>query len=135
MRVLLDTNILVSAMLVKASTPGRIYLGWLQGSFVLLTCKEQLAELRSTLRKPAIAKRVRRHEAGRLINNLKSAAIFLENLPEVCRSPDPEDDFLLAAAEAGGADYLVTGDKSGLLSLARHRGTRIICASEFAGLL
>ena len=34
------------------------------------------------------------------------------------RSPDPTDDFLLALSEAGKADYLVTGDKSGLLALA-----------------
>jgi len=44
------------------------------------------------------------------------------------------DDFLLALSEAGKADYLVTGDKSGLLSLARHAGTQIISASEFATL-
>jgi predicted nucleic acid-binding protein len=39
-------------------------------------------------------------------------------LPRVERSPHPIDDFLLALSEAGKADYLVTGDKSGLLSLA-----------------
>jgi predicted nucleic acid-binding protein len=55
-------------------------------------------------------------------------------LPRVRRSPDPTDDFLLALSEAGKADYLVTGDKSGLLSLARHAGTRIVSASEFATL-
>ena len=43
---------------------------------------------------------------------------MVDPLPIVVRSPDPTDDFLLAAAEAGGADYLVTGDKSGLLSLS-----------------
>jgi predicted nucleic acid-binding protein len=48
------------------------------------------------------------------------------------RSPDPNDDFLLAAAEAGHADYLVTGDKSGLLALLRHEGTRIVTAASFA---
>ena len=42
--------------------------------------------------------------------------------------------FLLALAEKGEADYLVTGDKSGLLALATHKGTRIIRARDFAGL-
>ena len=50
------------------------------------------------------------------------------------RSPDPADNFLLALAEAGNADYLVTGDKSGLLALASHKSTRIITARDFAGL-
>jgi predicted nucleic acid-binding protein len=42
----------------------------------------------------------------------------------VRRSPDPADNFLLALAEAGNADYLVTGDKSGLLALASHKSAR-----------
>jgi predicted nucleic acid-binding protein len=55
-------------------------------------------------------------------------------LPHVERSPDPTDDFLLALSEAAEADYLVTGDKTGLLLLVRHKTTRIISASEFAAL-
>ena len=55
-------------------------------------------------------------------------------LPPVKRSPDPNDDFLLAMAEAGKADYLVTGDKRGLLSLHRHKATRIISAVDFGAL-
>jgi predicted nucleic acid-binding protein len=49
--------------------------------------------------------------------------------------PDPGDNFLLGLAEAGNADYLVTGQKSGLLSLASHKSTRIITARDFASLL
>ena len=45
------------------------------------------------------------------------------------------DDFLLAMSEAGHADYLVTGDKSDLLALARHKRTRIVSPVEFAAFL
>jgi uncharacterized protein len=45
---------------------------------------------------------------------------------------DPTDDFLLTLSEAGKADYLVTGDKSGLLALNRHKATLIVSASDFA---
>ena len=38
-------------------------------------------------------------------------------------------------AESGKADYLVTGDKSGLLTLRRHRATRIVSARDFASVL
>ncbi len=55
-------------------------------------------------------------------------------LPRVKRSPDPGDNYLLALAEAGEADYLVTGDKSGLLVLAHHKSARIITARDFASL-
>ena len=51
------------------------------------------------------------------------------------RSPDPDDDFLLATAQAARAGYLVTGDKSGLLSLKKHGTTRILTARALLKLL
>ncbi len=66
-----------------------------------------------------------------MLNQLKRMAEMVETLPHVVRSPDSEDNFLLAMAEAGGADILVTGDKDGLLALVRHNGTRIISATAF----
>jgi predicted nucleic acid-binding protein len=101
---------------------------------MLLACAEQLDELRATLRKPAIAARIKPHNAGRLVNQLKDIAEIVGPLPHVERSPDPTDDFLLALSEAARADYLVTGDKNGLLPLVRHKTTRIKSASEFAAL-
>jgi putative PIN family toxin of toxin-antitoxin system len=135
MRVILDTNILVSALLIRTGTPSEIYRAWVEGAFILITCQEQLDELRSTLRKPALKGRIRVDQAGRMINNLNALAVMVDSLPHVPRSPDPEDDFLLATAEVGHADYLVTGDKSGLLSLIKHQGTRILNASDFASRL
>jgi predicted nucleic acid-binding protein len=49
MRVVLDTNILASALLVQLGNPAAIYRAWQQGYFTLLICAEQLEELRSTL--------------------------------------------------------------------------------------
>ena len=132
MRVILDTNVLISALLVQAGTPGLIYHAWTDGAFTLLSCQSQLDELRATLRKPSLAERIRPHHAGHMINELKDMAVMVDPLPRVVRSPDPNDDFLLAAAEAGHADYLVTCDRSGLLDLVRHERTRIITAANFA---
>jgi predicted nucleic acid-binding protein len=52
----------------------------------------------------------------------------------VKRSPDLGDNFLLAMAEAGRADYLVTGNKGGLLGLASHKATQIIAPRDFVAL-
>ena len=71
-----------------------------------------------------MAELIKPHKAGRLVNQIRRLAENVGELPRVERSPDPTDDFLLALAEAGQADYLVTGDKSGLLALARHKATR-----------
>ncbi len=49
-------------------------------------------------------------------------------------SPDPYDNYLLAMAAAGAADYLVTGDKRDLLALERHGGTRIVTVRTFVAL-
>jgi putative PIN family toxin of toxin-antitoxin system len=134
MRVVLDTNILISALMVQTGNPAAIYRAWQDGYFTLLTCAEHLDELRATLRKPAVAERIKPYKAGSLVNEIKELTENIGSLPRVHRSPDPTDDFLLALSQAGKADYLVTGDKGGLLALDRHKGTRIISASDFAAL-
>ena len=134
MRVVLDTNILVSALISAAGHPFAIYDAREDGKFTLLTCAEHLDELRATLQKPRIAELIKPHKAGRLVNQIKNLAEEISPLPRVKRSPDPNDDFLLALSEAGQADYLVTGDKSGLLLLDRHKTTQILSVRKFAAL-
>jgi uncharacterized protein len=134
MRVVLDTNILVSALIAPSGKPAAIFNAWEAGKFTLLACAEQLDELRATLHKPRVAELIKPHKAGRLVNQVKKLAEDIDPLPRVERSPDLTDDFLLALSEAGKADYLVTGDKSGLLALGRHQATRIVSAREFAAL-
>ena len=134
MRVVIDTNILVSALIAPAGKPAAIIDAWLDGKLTLLTCAAHVDELRSTLQKPRVAELIKPHKAGRLVNQIKRFADDVGVLPRVERSPDPADDFLLALSEAGRADYLVTGDKSGLLVLARHKSTSIVSAREFAAL-
>jgi putative PIN family toxin of toxin-antitoxin system len=135
MRVVLDTNVLISALMIQTGNPAAIYRAWQQGQCTLLTCAEHLDELRATLRKPAIAERIKPYKAGGLVNELKKLAESVDALPPVRRSPDPTDDFLLALCEAGKADYLVTGDKSGLLALDRHKDTRIVSPRTFVASL
>ena len=134
MRVVLDTNIIVSALIAPAGKPAAIIDAWLDGKFTLLTCAAHVDELRSTLQKPRVAELVKPHKAGRLVNQIKRFAEDIEPLPPVERSPDPDDDYLLALSEAGKADYLVTGDKNDLLDLDTHKGTQIISARDFAAL-
>jgi predicted nucleic acid-binding protein len=55
MRVVLDTNILVSALISPVGRPAAIYSAWEDGRFTLLTCAEHLDEVRATLQKPRVA--------------------------------------------------------------------------------
>lgn len=132
MRVVLDTNILISALMIRGGTTDTIVQAWQHRAYTLLTCDQQIEELRDCFTRPwLVPERIRRHEAGRLLNHLRRQAVFIAPLPVVTRSPDPNDDFLLALAESGHADYLVTGDKAGLLPLRTHRGARIVTARDF----
>jgi predicted nucleic acid-binding protein len=69
--------------------------------------------------------------AGRLINEIRNLAIPLAALPIVTVSPDPYDNYLLAMAVAGTADFLITGDKGDLLALKTYEGTKILTTREF----
>ena len=100
-----------------------------------MTGEHQFEEFKRVTRDPALRKRVKPAEAGTLVNQLRALALSPKALPKVERSSDPHDDFLLALAEAASADYLVTGDKSGLLALRKHRRTRIVTARRFGKLL
>jgi predicted nucleic acid-binding protein len=70
-----------------------------------------------------------------MINDIRRLALMCDPLPQVIVSPDPNDDFLLAIAQAAAADYLVTGDKSDLLALGAHGRTRIVSARSMVQFL
>ena len=103
----------------------------MQTKFELATSEVQITELRAVSRRPELRSRLRPSEVGHLVNELRALALFFADLPDVTASPDPDDNFLLAIAQASQADYLVTGDKSGLLALERCEGTNIITARAF----
>ena len=123
MRLVVDTNILISALLAGSSLPAQLILLWREGRFDLLTSAAQLDELRRVTRYPKIRERLAPALAGRLINDVLELAVMLPALPVVTASPDPDDNYLLAMAAAGAADFLVTGDKRDLLALRLFQGT------------
>ncbi|MEZ5656838.1 MAG: putative toxin-antitoxin system toxin component, PIN family [Sphingobium sp.] len=131
MRVILDTNVLVSALLYERSLPYQLVTLWRQGRFTLLTSAEQLDELRRVTRYPKIRARLTPALAGRLINDLKSIADMVTNLPDVTVCRDQWDNYLLATIEAGNADILITGDKADLISIGRHAGANIMTVRQF----
>jgi hypothetical protein len=108
---------------------------WRDGCFTLLTSELQIEEIRRVTRREGLRFRIHQAEAGRLVNDLRRLATLIENLPTLDVSPDPHDNFLLAMAQAGQADLIVTGDKRDLLCLPSHQGTRILTARDALGLL
>ena len=59
MRVILDTNVLLSAVMKRETPPARLYRAWREGRFELVSCEEQLAEIRDVSRRPQLRGRLR----------------------------------------------------------------------------
>lgn len=135
MRVVLDANVFLSALLTAEGRSSRVVDAWLDGRFTLLSHALLMQELRVVTRRDSIRVLIAPASAGRLVNQIAAEAVMVRRLPRVRRSSDPGDDFLLALCEAGHADYLVTGDKAGLLDLKRHERTKIITVRRFSAIL
>ena len=131
MRVVLDTNVFVSALLAQSSLPGQLVGHWRRGEFILLTAALQLDELREVTRYPKISERIKATTAGRLMNDLRKVAVLVDPLLTVDVSRDPFDNYLLGIALGGEADYLVSGDKPGLLRLGRYEATKVVSVRDF----
>ena len=135
MRVVLDTGILIAALNTKDTPPDRIYQAWRKRRFELVTSQWQLDEFRRVSRYPKLRKYLQPIEAGNLVNGLRHQARFLENLPDVDLSEDPDDNPLLAMAIAGDVDYLVSGDKRDVLALKKVGKASIVTARGFLTIL
>ncbi len=126
MRVVLDPNVLISALLF-GGVPEQPLRRGLDGSFDMASSETLLDELEDKLRDRFRFGRAR----ARLVREELEAAVDLavpEEVPAVAR--DADDDHVLAAAVAGSEDVIVTGDKD-LLVLERHAGVRIMTVGEF----
>ena len=134
MRVILDSNILLSALLSPHGPPHQIYQAWRWGRFELVTSRIQLDEIRRASRYPKFRGILQPHRVGHMVNNLQGT-IVIDRLPGGYETADPHDAWLLALADAASAHYLVTGDKrSGLLARRRVGVASIVTAAEFCEL-
>jgi putative PIN family toxin of toxin-antitoxin system len=129
MRLILDTNILLSALLSPSGTPAKLLAAWEQKRFTLVACDRLVAELRDVAGRPFFRSRLRASVTELLAAGLRDFSFFCRELPSGRAAPDfpadRKDSYLLALAEASQADFLVTGDKK-LLLLKHHGSTRIV---------
>ncbi len=74
MRVVLDTNVLVSALIVSGGLSDWLYQAWRTGGFTLVTSEEQLDEFRRVTRYPRVRQYIHPSHAGTMLNELKLLA-------------------------------------------------------------
>lgn len=117
MRIVLDTNVLVSALIAKEGPPGLLLAAVRRGDFTLVSSTYQIEELREVLGRDRLKPYIRPEEASDLLYNLESLGVVVSELPNVDISPDPKDAPILATGIAGQADLIVSGDKKDMLAL------------------
>jgi uncharacterized protein len=132
MRVVVDTNVFVSGLMLPMSVPGRILSAAIAGGFELVLCEAMLEEVASALHYPKVRRRIAlsNEELDRYVQALRFMADVVDpSGADVSVPGDSGDDVILGTLVAGKADWLVTGDAA-LLALADKYP--IVSPAEFA---
>ncbi|MEO6278347.1 putative toxin-antitoxin system toxin component, PIN family [Roseateles sp.] len=132
MRLVLDTNLLVSGV-IASGLPKRLLQGALSSEFEICTSEVLLSELLDVLQRPKFASRL--SQAGltvqSVVEDLRRIAVIVTpaQTPRVVPT-DPDDDHVVAAALAGNADLIASGDQRDLLPMGSYQGIPIVNARE-----
>ena len=136
MRVVIDTNVLISAAIKPKSRLGLLIQYLHQARYMLIYSSEMLDELAEVFSRPKIRQKYNLDEEAidtviGVIVTRGENVIPTKNIA-ICR--DPDDNLFLSLALDGHADYIVSGDGD-LLSLSPFRGIAIIKPAEFLNIL
>jgi putative PIN family toxin of toxin-antitoxin system len=133
-RIVLDTNVVLSALLWRGTPHRLLDVIRSRGDARLFTSPALLDELADVLTRPSATKRLAL--IGRTVREVLAdyveavEVVEPEQVPRVVPT-DVDDDQVIAAAIAAGADWIVSGDAD-LLSMESHEGIPIITAAQAA---
>lgn len=142
LRVVVDTNVWISAFLNADGAPAAILDAFLARRFRLVASETLLDEIQEVAYRDRIRRRWRRRDddVTGVIHHLRDRAISCSppGTLQVCR--DPKDDFLVETAIVGGARYIVSRDDDlkrdlDLMVYLRERGIEVLSVAQFLDLL
>jgi putative PIN family toxin of toxin-antitoxin system len=130
MRLVLDTNVVASALLWDG-VPRRLVQLALQNDASLFSSLPMLEELTGILYRRKFEKKIAASllSIDQLVNLYAGIAALVRPIPVAGLARDPDDDVVIGTALAAKADFLVTGDLA-LLSVAEYEGGRIVSVRE-----
>lgn len=130
MRWVLDTNVVVSALL-WGGTPSQLLRADHAQSIALFTSLPLLTELTRVLGQHKFEQKIAASalSVDQLVDDYAVLAAVVRPIAVVGIAPDPDDDVVIGTALAANADLIVTGDH-GLLAVIEHLGTRIVGVAE-----
>jgi putative PIN family toxin of toxin-antitoxin system len=135
MRVVLDTNVFVSGLLVKESIPSRILYAFKEEKFILIISLEIISEILEVLIRPRF--NLEREKIFEIMSaiEIKSEKVIIPFTKKGIIMPyAPDDEKFLWCAEIGQADFIVSGDKH-LLKVKKYKSIKIITPKEFIKIL
>lgn len=127
--LILDTNILVSGLLLSNSTPAKAATKAFETAEVLVS-DETIGELYRVLMKDKFDKYISREDRVTFLQKFISIARHVEIIRKVSVCRDPQDDKYLELAINGNAEFIITGDED-LLVLDKYKNTKILKPSEY----
>jgi putative PIN family toxin of toxin-antitoxin system len=128
-RIVVDTNCLISRLLLPASVPGKAVRKAID-SGLLLVSEATMNELADVLARPKFDRYISLHDRQQFLRLLGRVAEFVHAVYPVRECRDPQDDKFLAVALNGKADLILTGDND-LRSLNPWRGIAILSPAEY----
>ncbi len=133
LRVIFDTNLFVSSLLVKNGLPAQAMGVWRSRRFLLVTTPSIMAEIDATLKYPRIRRKyyLTDEDVNGLLELMRTDALIVPGNADVAGivADDPDDEIVLAGAIDGEVDLIVSGDRH-LLSLKSFRNIPIITVRE-----
>ena len=137
-RAVVDTNVLISALISKKpSPPLNIYNLLKSADFLLITSPAILEELEEVINRKTIIKLHKRsqQQIDEILQEIAETSYIVPGMISVeAVKKDPDDDKFIAVAIEGKADYIVSGDKP-LLNIKEYMGIKIISPKDFMRLL
>ena len=134
LKVVLDTNVFVSSLLVRSGLPAQMLDAWRERRYLLITSPAIIAEVRAVLNYPRIRRKyaITDEDVEQLVALLEREAVVVPGDAEMDGAipEDPADERVLACAVEAGADCIVSGDHH-LLDLQTYQGIPILTVREF----
>jgi putative PIN family toxin of toxin-antitoxin system len=133
MRVVVDTNILLSGLIRPGGAPGAIVRALREGQLVPVLSRPMLEEIAAVLSRPWLQDKygLEAADVETFLRFLVARGELVEPRIEIRRCRDPRDDMFLEAAVSSSADCLVTGDRD-LLDMGSVEGVPIVSARQMA---
>jgi putative PIN family toxin of toxin-antitoxin system len=133
LRVVLDTNVLVSG-LIMLGKPRELLTIISRRKVTLVLSQEILNEFSKVMRRNKFAEYAEEEQVERFVEDIESIAELIELKSPVKAAEDPKDNIVISTAIDGEADIIVSGDHH-LLCLKKFRGIRILSVEEAVQML